>query len=132
MPTTEANTSPTGAARTKCPLCGEPLGDNPDACSKCDWVKGYRQRQEAPVSSTRDLIACLLSILVPGAGHLYKGHKVTGWMFLGGTLLALFLALLAATPTMGWGLILLPLYWMWVMIQAFWVEDLKYPAATGR
>src|SRR5438105_2170146 len=115
-----ANVSQT--ALTNCPLCGEPLRDNPNECSKCDWVKGYRRRKTG--GSNRDTIAAVLSI-VPGMGHLYKRHTMTGWMFFFGTGLAIGLALLAATPTAGWGALLLPFYWLWVMTLAYWTEDLK-------
>src|SRR5438132_4430372 len=72
MPTTEAN-----IPKTKCPLCGEPL-QNPNECSKCDWVTGYRQSPEAGLIKPRDLVAAFLSLAVPGLGHVYKGQTKTG------------------------------------------------------
>jgi hypothetical protein len=111
-----------------CPLCGETLQDNPDACTKCDWVKGYRRRQFG--GSQRDTIAAVLS-LVPGLGHFYKGHKFAGCLFFTGTGLAIAAALLAATPTAGWGALILPFYWLWVMMLAYWTDDLVVPKKTG-
>ena len=107
--------------RTECPLCGAPL-QNPDACDRCDWVKGYRHRLND--HGGRDLAALLLSV-IPGLGHLYKGQLVLGIMFLVGTIIAVIFCSLVATFTMGFGLLLLPLYWVWVMTQAFWVPDLR-------
>ncbi len=124
MSTTEPVEPKPEAAR--CPLCDSPL-ELPDECGKCDWVKGYRHRTTG--STPVDLTACLLSV-VPGAGHYYKGHKVMCWMYLIGAGLAAFWCSLAATATMGLGLLMLPLYWAWVMTHAYWIDDLnaKEPA----
>jgi hypothetical protein len=75
----------------------------------------------------RHLVALLLSV-IPGAGHLYKGHTTAGVAFMAGTVLALVACIIIATFTMGLGLLLLPLYWLWVMTQAYFIEDLKYPS----
>ena len=63
--------------------------------------------------------------VVPGLGHLYKGQLTLGIMFLVGTIVAVIFCSLVATFTMGFGLLLLPLYWIWVMTQAYWVPDLR-------
>lgn len=108
------------SARTRCPLCGEVISPvHPGECPRCDWVEGYRHRTTG--GDAHDATAALLSVL-PGLGHLYKGHK-TGYAYLVGTVLAVLLSGLAATPTMGMGLILLPLYWAWVITMAYWIED---------
>jgi len=105
-----------------CPLCDSPLLESPNECSRCDWVKGYRHRSTG--TNPVDLTACLLSI-VPGAGHYYKGHKLMAWMYGAGALVAIFWCSLAATATMGLGLLMLPLYWAWVMTHAYWIDDMK-------
>ena len=120
MSTTETETQKTEVAR--CPLCDSPLLESPNACRKCDWVKGYREHGTG--ASPVDLTACLLSI-VPGLGHYYKGPKVMAWCYLAGALLATVWCFLAATATMGLGLLMIPIYWAWVMTHAYWVEDLK-------
>lgn len=107
-----------------CPLCDAPLPPGANECNRCDWVRGYLSRPDAGNIEARDMVAACLSI-IPGAGHLYKGHTVTGWLFLGGSVLALFACGVIATFTMGLGLLLLPLYWIWVIFQAYWIEDLK-------
>ena len=123
MSTTE--TPQAGEAQARCPLCDAPLA-NPDECGKCDWVKGYRHR--AGGVSPVDVTAMLLSV-VPGAGHFYKGHKVQGWLYLAGALLAVFWCSIAATATMGLGLLMVPIYWLWVMAHAFLIDD---PGAVDR
>lgn len=83
-------------------------------------MKGY---QTKTIKGTkRDKLACLMSV-IPGAGHLYKGHRLAGVLYLVGTGLAILWCALAALPTMGLGLLLLPFYWAWVMTHAYWTED---------
>lgn len=84
---------------------------------------------EQPTRNPRHLVALLLSV-IPGAGHLYKGHTVSGALFMVGTLVAVGICGLIATFTMGIGLLLLPLYWIWVMTQAYFIDDLKYPESA--
>jgi len=117
----EKNDPGTMEPRTECPLCGAHL-TNPEACGRCDWVEGYRHRTMD--QGTQDLVALLMSV-VPGLGHLYKGHLVTGILFLVGTVVAVLLCSLFATFTMGFGLLLLPLYWIWVMTEAYWIANLR-------
>ena len=47
------------------------------------------------------------------------------WLYGAGALVAIFWCSLAATATMGLGLLMLPLYWAWVMTHAYWIDDLK-------
>ena len=129
MPTTAAN-SPVTDLRN-CPLCDTPLdAANPNACPKCDWVVGYRRRQQ-PRNNTRDIIAVFLSV-VPGLGHIYKGYRMTGALYLLGSVFAMFAIVVAATFTAGWALLLAPFYWAGVMLQVYWLEDkgaVQQPAA---
>lgn len=122
----EPEAEPNAQPQTECPLCGSHL-TNPEACDRCDWVKGYRHRTTD--RGTQDLVALLMSV-VPGLGHLYKGHLVTGIMFLIGTIVAVLVCSLFATFTMGFGLLLLPLYWIWVMTEAYWIADLRVERST--
>ena len=126
MPTVETK-SPATETRT-CPLCDTPLDPaNLNACPKCDWVTGYRRRQE-PRNNTRDVMAVFLSV-VPGLGHIYKGHRLTGALYMIGSVFALFAIGVAATFTAGWGRLLLPMYWAGVMLQVYWLEDKVVPRA---
>ena len=127
MPTTEAN-PPLTAAR--CPLCDAPLDPaHPDACTKCDWV-AQPQSKPHPAGSIRDKVAVCLSV-VPGLGHIYKGHKLTGALYMLGAVFAVIVALVAGTFTAGFGVLLLPFYWIGIMLQVYFLEDLAVGKKTG-
>lgn len=124
MPTPDV--SSTVLART-CPLCGSALDEkDPTQCPKCDWHVGYRQERGEQIGSGRDMAAVLMSV-IPGLGHIYKGHRLTGALFMLGAVFAVLAAGVAATFTAGFGLLLLPLYWVGIMLQVYWLEDLAVP-----
>ena len=78
---------------------------------------------ETAEGKASDMVAVMLSI-VPGLGHIYKGYRLIGLllMFLG-TPIAVALALLIATGTAGFGLFLLPIYWIAVMVHVWAIPD---------
>jgi hypothetical protein len=118
MPTTIETTPPLNAVRT-CPLCGTTLQpDHPDSCSRCDWVLDATPRP----GTGRDVTAVCLSV-VPGFGHIYKGHRLLGAILMLGSVFAVFAAMLAGFASAGWGLLLLPLYWGAVMLHVYWADD---------
>ncbi len=120
MPSTADN--PSVPETRTCPLCDAPLDPaQPNECPNCDWVLGYRRRSQ-PRNNTRDIIAVFLSV-VPGLGHMYKGYRMTGALYLLGSLFALIAIVVAATFTAGWALLLAPFYWAGVMLQVYWLED---------
>jgi len=104
-----------------CPLCAAPLED-PERCGKCDWVKGYRHRDSIDRFQSRDLVAVALSV-VPGLGHFYKGHSKAALGFFVGVLVMIALLSALGIEGMGFQFLLLPVYWIWVMIQAYLIED---------
>ena len=117
MPTTNAN-PPLTETRT-CPLCGTALSpDNLSECPKCDWVR----ESGAPQGTGRDLTAVCFSV-IPGFGHIYKGHRLLGAILMLGSVFAGFAAMLAGFASAGWGLLLLPLYWGAVMLHVYWTDD---------
>jgi hypothetical protein len=121
MPTTEAKPSVTTTGT--CPLCDTPLDpNNPSECTKCDWHVGYEVRPEDTLGTPRDVAAVVMSV-IPGLGHIYKGHRLTGALYMLGAVFAVFAAAVASTATAGFGLLLLPLYWAGVMLQVYWLED---------
>jgi hypothetical protein len=126
MPTTIDADSKVADTRT-CPLCGATLDPaNPNECPKCDWTIGYRRRQASSGGNRRDMVALLISV-VPGLGHIYKGHTLTGVLLMLGGLFAILACALAATASAGFGLLLIPLYWAGVMMQVYWLEDKRVP-----
>ena len=127
MPTLETppvQTTPTStAAGPKCPLCGSALSaENPNECSHCDWV-ATATVPHGGGGGFRDRVAVCLSV-IPGMGHIYKGHRLTGGLYMLGACFAVFGAIVASTATAGFGILLLPLYWLGVMLQVYFVEDL--------
>jgi len=131
MPTQSIDPAPAATAvaqLTDCPLCGTHLDPaHPTECPRCDWTQGYRRQREKPVGNARDIAAVLLTV-VPGLGHFYKGHTTLGVLVLLGGILAVFAAAVAATATMGLGLLFVPVYWVAMMLHVFWLEDLRMPA----
>lgn len=83
-------------------------------------------RLETVEGKASDAIAVLLSV-VPGLGHIYKGHKFTGMLLILGTPMAVGLALLIATGTAGFGVALLPVYWLAVMVHVYAIQDRVLP-----
>jgi hypothetical protein len=103
-----------------CPYCGHLLPKDAEACDQCDWTRKDTETVEGKAS---DAVAVMLSVL-PGLGHIYKGHKLIGaLLLLVATPMAVGIALLAATATAGFALLLLPLYWFGVMFHVWGIED---------
>ncbi|MHA3773722.1 hypothetical protein ACXR0O_19490 [Verrucomicrobiota bacterium sgz303538] len=110
----------------KCPLCDTELPDDAQSCTKCDWVREPpRADVRACQANTRDEVAFWLSV-VPGLGHLYKGHLVMGsaiFFIVGPLVLALSLSLLAGT--LGLSLILPLTFMFMVMAHAYRAKDYR-------
>ena len=85
---------------------------------------------ETAEGKASDAIAVLLSVL-PGLGHIYKGHKFIGMVLIFfGTPFAVGLALLIATGTAGFGVALLPVYWLAVMVHVYAIKDRVLPPTS--
>jgi hypothetical protein len=110
----------TPQTRTRCPLCGGELNASGDECTRCDWVEGYGE-QDVPDLHPRDIAAAILSI-VPGAGHVFKGHQV-GWVFLA---LIPVVLVMAFTFTMFFGWLMVPVYWLAVAVDAYLRKDMRH------
>ena len=109
----------------ECPLCGHVLPKDAEACDRCDWVRTDGETAEGKAS---DAVAVMLSVM-PGLGHVYKGYKVIGLVLFVGALGAILLGALAGTATAGFGLGLIPLYWIGVMFHVYGIEDRVAPTA---
>jgi hypothetical protein len=130
MPTIEEAKPSNGSAAQTCPLCGAPLDPaNPNACTQCDWVAKTDETQSA--GTVRDKIAVVLSV-VPGLGHIYKGHRLTGALYFLGAVIAISACLVAGTFTAGFALLLMPLYWLGIMLQVYFLEDLVLAEAKKK
>jgi hypothetical protein len=107
-----------------CPLCGHVLPKDAEACDRCDWVRAPDAVTAEGKAS--DAVAVMLSV-VPGLGHVYKGYKLLGLLFVIGAAGAMLLGALAATATAGFGLALIPIYWFAVMFHVYGIEDRVAP-----
>lgn len=109
-----------------CSSCGHLIPKAADACDRCDWVR--QGKVESAEGQASDAVAVLLSV-IPGLGHIYKGHKLMGLLLMfAGTPVAIGISLLAAMGTAGFGLGLLPLYWFGVMFHAYTIPDRVLPS----
>jgi hypothetical protein len=123
MPTIQASSPCHETVSRTCPLCNAPLNaEYPDECTKCDWVVEPAPHAITHLSTFRDRAAVALSIF-PGLGHIYKGYKLTGAIYTVGSVFAFLACTVAATFTAGFGMLLLPVYWVGIMLQVYWLED---------
>ncbi len=82
-------------------------------------------RPRPEVINAENKIAALLSI-VPGLGHIYKGHLAAGliWMFFGMPL-TIWIGILLGLATAGLGLLLPVACWAGLAVDAFYERDLR-------
>lgn len=108
-----------------CPLCGHVLLKDAESCDQCDWVRA--QDADTAESKASDWVAVMLSV-IPGLGHVYKGYRLLGLLFVIGAFGAILLGALAATATAGFGILLTSIYWFAVMFHVYGIEDRVAPA----
>ena len=121
-----AEPAPQDAEKMPCPYCGHLLPKDAQRCDRCDWKRSATETAEGKAS---DAMAVLLSV-IPGLGHIYKGHKLVGLLILFvGTPMAIAIAALTFTFTAGFGGLLLPLWWFVVMFHFYGIEDRIGPPA---
>ena len=107
-----------------CPFCGHLLPKDAQACDRCDWTRQETQTAEGKAS---DAVAVMLSV-IPGLGHVYKGYKLLGLLFVIGAFGAMLLGALAATATAGFGFFLVVIvYWVGVMLHVYGIKDRVAP-----
>jgi hypothetical protein len=107
----------------QCPLCRTELSDGATECTRCDWVV---LREPTSEEAFRNRTALWLSLLIPGLGHLYKGHVILGGLIFfvfGPSVLAL--ALVVAPATLGLSLLILPPFVGFVMLDAYHTSDIR-------
>ena len=103
-----------------CPYCGHLLPKNAKRCDRCDWTRAATT--ETAEGKASDAVAIILSI-IPGLGHIYKGHKLVGFLWMLGAIPVGIFVLLAAFASAGWGLGLFFFYLGAVMLHAYAVDD---------
>jgi hypothetical protein len=106
-----------------CPFCGHLLPKDAQSCDRCDWTRSATETAEGKAS---DAIAVIFSI-IPGLGHIYKGHKLAGFLWMFGAIPVGIFVLLAAFASAGWGLGLFFFYLIAVMLHAYAVHDRVAP-----
>ncbi len=81
---------------------------------------------DAKLLQAENAIAALLSI-VPGLGHIYKGHYEAGlaWMFFGMPL-AIFVGILFGLATAGVGLLFPIACWLALGFDAYFEKDRRH------
>ena len=114
-------THPESSAADKmpCPYCGHLLPKEAQSCDRCDWKHGATETAEGKAS---DAVAVILSI-IPGLGHIYKGHKLAGFLWMAGAIPVGIFVLLAAVASAGFGIGLFFFYLIAVMLHAYAVDD---------
>src|SRR5438445_13325838 len=123
MEYTDAPTEPqpSSADMMQCPYCGTMLPSNAQACRNCDWTREATKPAERKAS---DAMAILLSI-IPGLGHIYKGHRIMGAIILPLiTSSAIAFAFLASIAPAGCGILMLIPSWRPVMLPVCGSADL--------
>jgi hypothetical protein len=105
-----------------CPNCGERLPAGSESCGHCGW-----KREETAEGTASDAMAALLSI-IPGLGHVYKGHRGIGLLFAIGTLIVLGFSGIAAVASAGFGLGMAVFYWIIVAMHAYAIKDRVLPS----
>ena len=106
-----------------CPYCGHLLPKDAEHCDRCDWTRGATETAEGKAS---DAIAVILSI-IPGLGHIYKGHRLVGLLWMVGAVPVGIFVLLAAVASAGFGIGLFFFYLIAVMLHAYAVDDRIVP-----
>jgi len=114
---------PTTGDQMSCPYCGHLLPKEAQKCDRCDWTRSATQTAEAQAS---DAIAVIFSI-IPGLGHIYKGHLLAGILWMLGAIPVGIFVFLAAFASAGWGLGLFFFYLGAAMLHAYAVPDRVAP-----
>src|SRR5213594_4020418 len=115
-----ARPQPSTGDKMACPYCGHLLPKDAQKCDRCDWKRSATA--ETAEGKASDAVAVILSI-IPGLGHIYKGHKLAGFLWMAGAIPAGIFVLLAAIASAGFGIGLFFFYLIAVMLHAYAVDD---------
>ncbi len=79
---------------------------------------------QAEMTREHDVMAAASSVLLPGLGHIYKGHYAAGAaILLMGAPLSLWVGVLLSLATLGVGLLIPILFWASVAVCAYYAPD---------
>jgi len=121
-PPTRAESS--AGDKMPCPYCGNLLPKDAKSCDRCDWTRAATT--ETAEGKASDAVAVILTI-IPGLGHIYKGHKLAGFLWMAGAVPVGIFVLLAAIASAGFGIGLFFFYLIAVMLHAYAVDDRVAP-----
>jgi TM2 domain-containing membrane protein YozV len=119
-----ARPEPTAGDKMPCPYCGQLLPKDAESCDRCDWTRAAKS--ETAEGKASDAVAVMFSI-IPGLGHIYKGHILAGFLWMAGAIPVGIFVLLAAFASAGWGLGLFFFYLGAVMLHAYGIHDRVVP-----
>jgi hypothetical protein len=119
-----SETTPNESETMSCPLCGTTLPKDAQSCDRCDWTRATPS--EGAEGKASDLVALLLSV-IPGLGHIYKGHKLAGFLWMAGAIPVGVFVILAAIASAGFGIGLFFFYLAAVMLHAYAIDDRVTP-----
>jgi len=114
---------PSAGETMPCPYCGHLLPKDAERCDRCDWTRGTTEGAEGKAS---DAVAVILSV-IPGLGHIYKGHRLAGFLWMAGAVPVGIFVFLAAIASAGFGIGLFFFYLIAVMLHAYAVDDRIVP-----
>src|SRR6266567_3732655 len=81
-----------------------------------------RPATETAEGKASDAVAVILSV-IPGLGHIYKGHRLAGFLWMAGAVPVGIFVFLAAIASAGFGIGLFFFYLIAVMLHAYAVDD---------
>lgn len=81
-----------------------------------------KQTSNQKITKARNELAAILSI-IPGLGHIYKGHFSLGLILFLGGILTLWVGLILAFATAGIGLLIPVAYVIVLGYHAFYADD---------
>src|SRR4029450_8525284 len=101
------------AGKMPCPFCGHLLSKDAESCDRCDWTRSATIETAEGKASVA--VAVLLSI-IPGLGHIYKGHRLAGVLWSARAVPRRVCLFLGAVASAGFGFGLFFFYLIAVML----------------
>ena len=101
-----------------CSQCGTRNPDDATFCKSCGAPMTMPGQTVVIVRNAKSpFLALILSLLLPGLGQIYNGQVMKGIAFL------LALAVSAVLKFLLIGFVLVPIVWIWAMVDAYQTAD---------